>query len=384
MGCVPSSSSKKLSALVPNEFGFETRKPEKGRHPDHWFEINLTNKVLFPRISLSGVPDLLPGRLFTTRMPRDLAEDPSAKREFERKVEGHKLNAVLILTEKEEYNEYAKVDLEEFYESLGLEIMCYPIRDFDTPTVDEFTEMVKRATLALADGRNILVHCAGGNGRTGLLLCGILKTCGVENPIQVARKTKSTYVETPAQEKMVNDFPVIVPVADELCLKKPELAQLISLDKLLVEANHTAKLERSKRRYKARKMIAAGRRRIRKSEVRDTVVRGDVVAANRAPMRPAGEEEDGEEENDKSRQLQFANKYPSVQFRRAKQAFDLLDKNQDGRLSIREIQGVLNSLGASVSFGELLQMVNAYGSQEEKDPDRVTIDFQNFANVFLP
>ena len=35
--------------------------------PDHWYEINLTNAVLFANLSLDGLPQLAPGRLFTTR-----------------------------------------------------------------------------------------------------------------------------------------------------------------------------------------------------------------------------------------------------------------------------------------------------------------------------
>ena len=35
--------------------------------PDHWYEINLTNAVLFANLSLEGLSQLAPGRLFTTR-----------------------------------------------------------------------------------------------------------------------------------------------------------------------------------------------------------------------------------------------------------------------------------------------------------------------------
>ena len=312
-------------------------------------------------------------------MPRDLAENLKARTEFERKVKLHKLDIVLILTEKQEYEEYAKVDLEEFYHSLGLEILCFPIRDFATPTATEFTEMVKLATLNLADKKNILVHCAGGNGRTGLLLCGILKTCGVANPIQVARKTKSTYVETPEQEKMVTEFPVIVPVADELCSKQPGLAKIISLDKLLAEAKLQEKLNASKWRYQQRKRKKL-RATKRKTNHGDQSTDGDRRRFRRKTMpqhhphpRPAQEEAEPQEEQE-SRSLAHAKKYPSTQYRNAKKVFDLLDRNQDGRLSMNELQHAFRGLGARVNMRDLLRLIDAYGTQDEQDPDRVTIE----------
>lgn len=388
MGCTP-SSSKNIATLVPYGPVFEHRKPETGRDKDHWYEINLSNERLFPHVSMRGLPKLLPGRLFSTRMPRDLADNLDARVEFERKVKLHKLDIVLILTEKEEYDEYAKVDLEEFYEGLGLEILCFPIKDFATPSPEEFTEMVKLATLNLADSKNILVHCAGGNGRTGLLLCGILKTCGVANPIQVARKTKSTYVETPEQEKMVNNFPVIVPVADELCLKQPGLAKIISLDKLLAEAKLQQKLNASKRRYEARvrarnKLGKMGRRVTRRStHGGDSSMERDRKHRRKSAPQPKPSQDEAEPEHE-NRSLERAKKYPSTQYRNAKKVFDLLDRNKDGRLSMNELQNVFQGLGAKVNMRDLLRLIDTYGTKDEKDPDRVTIEFEEFAHVFLP
>ena len=40
---------------------------------------------------------------------------------------------MLILAETKEYEKYAGKDLEEFYRSLGLEILHHPIADFSVP-----------------------------------------------------------------------------------------------------------------------------------------------------------------------------------------------------------------------------------------------------------
>ena len=57
--------------------------------PDHWYENNLTNASLFANLTLDGLPQLVPGRLFTTRMPRDIVKDPHKRENF---VEKCKVN----------------------------------------------------------------------------------------------------------------------------------------------------------------------------------------------------------------------------------------------------------------------------------------------------
>ena len=53
----------------------------------------MTNAVLFANLTLDGLPQLVPGRLFTTRMPRNIVEDPSERKDF---VEKCKLNDLRV------------------------------------------------------------------------------------------------------------------------------------------------------------------------------------------------------------------------------------------------------------------------------------------------
>ena len=53
--------------------------------PDHWYEINLTNAMLFANLTLDGLPQLVPGRLFSTRMPRNIVKDPNERLDFIKK-----------------------------------------------------------------------------------------------------------------------------------------------------------------------------------------------------------------------------------------------------------------------------------------------------------
>ena len=110
--------------------------------PDHFFEINLANIQLFANLTLNDMDELLPGRLFTTRMPRNI-ENPESARKFQNRAKAVKLHTVLCLTEKSEYSKYAGGDLEAFYASIGINCINRPIIDFSLPDVDTMVQDVK-------------------------------------------------------------------------------------------------------------------------------------------------------------------------------------------------------------------------------------------------
>ena len=76
------------------------QKPENERanmDPDHWYELNLTNSFRFSNLTAADdAKQLVPGRLFTTRMPRNIY-DKSMKegKDFEEKVAKNNLKVVL-------------------------------------------------------------------------------------------------------------------------------------------------------------------------------------------------------------------------------------------------------------------------------------------------
>lgn len=60
--------------------------------------------MLFDNLALTGLSELLPGRLFTTRMPRNLT-DPARRARFAADAAARRLGTVLILAETKEYLE---------------------------------------------------------------------------------------------------------------------------------------------------------------------------------------------------------------------------------------------------------------------------------------
>ena len=76
----------------------EDEKPENEKEkmdPDHWYENNLTNASLFANLTLDGLPQLVPGRLFTTRMPRDIVKDPQERKDFVHKCKVNNLVSIV-------------------------------------------------------------------------------------------------------------------------------------------------------------------------------------------------------------------------------------------------------------------------------------------------
>ena len=109
--------------------------------PDHWYEINLTNAMLFANLTLDGLPQLVPGRLFSTRMPRNIVKDPQERMDFIKKCRKNDLRVrkflvlliirencllffqcICVLTETEEFEKYSGMEgLLDFYrEECGL------------------------------------------------------------------------------------------------------------------------------------------------------------------------------------------------------------------------------------------------------------------------
>mmetsp|Transcript_4738 Transcript_4738/g.7060 ORF Transcript_4738/g.7060 Transcript_4738/m.7060 type:complete len:209 (+) Transcript_4738:75-701(+) len=135
---------KELVDIITEELIPENEKI--GTDPDHWFEINLANCVLFPNLTLEGIEELLPGRLFTTRMPRDIITSPLAAEKFRQKKLFFNLDTALVLTETAEYAKYAGADLEEFYSSIGIKTIHRPIIDFSVPELTDIIQDIKVAS----------------------------------------------------------------------------------------------------------------------------------------------------------------------------------------------------------------------------------------------
>lgn len=219
--------------------------------PDHWYELKLTNTSLFSNLApekIRGMGQLVPGRLFTTRMPRELNDRTKCFADnFIRKVEEDNLKVVFCLTETEEFEKYAGIeDLMEFYkQECGLIVYNRAIPDFKIPTEGDLVDNILDLTYHLAKGHNCLVHCAGGTGRTGMVVAAIIQNFGVQDVVSRIRKVKSTYVETAEQELFLQSMPKAL--NNKIVEKMPKLACAIAAEHLIaVFRTHKIQLEQAK------------------------------------------------------------------------------------------------------------------------------------------
>jgi protein-tyrosine phosphatase len=224
--------------------------------PDHWYENNLCNAVLFANLSLEGVEQLVPGRLFTSRMPRNIDKDKRARRKFIEKCELNDLRVVCVLTEPEEFKKYSGMEgLLDFYvERCGLVVYNRAIPDFQIPTSGDLMNNILDLTYHLSKGENCLIHCAGGSGRTGMVVAAIVKNLGIYDPVSRIRRVKSTYVETFDQELFLRNMPKAID--SRIVREKPLLAKAIAAEHLIqVFYTHGQDLHKGKKRTDVTKAL---------------------------------------------------------------------------------------------------------------------------------
>ena len=120
------------------------------------------------------------------------------------------IGLVVVLTEQQEYLVYAMKDLPAFYKSNGLDVLHLPVPDFGVPSdPDEWEKGIKTVIDALKEGRNVVVHCLAGLGRTGVFLACLAKeTLGLsgDQSISWVRESIPGALENYNQEEFVINY----------------------------------------------------------------------------------------------------------------------------------------------------------------------------------
>ena len=87
---------------------------------------------------------------------------------------------IVLLTDKEMITLYGSKEYYFYcYEEQGITPHHSPIQDFSVPTnIGMFDRFISMMIRLLKNKRNILVHCHGGHGRTGIVTCSLVIRCG--------------------------------------------------------------------------------------------------------------------------------------------------------------------------------------------------------------
>ncbi len=148
------------------------------------------------------------GRLGLTLLPgrkdysRSLPDDLTAL-----KTQG--VSHVVSLVTDDELSAYGVNDLLNAYERAGFLLRRLPILDQSVCSPAEMADLVAWLAHHLAEGANIMLHCVGGLGRSGLVAACYLTSQGLtaEEAIEEVRCARSPRaIESAAQEAFIRNF----------------------------------------------------------------------------------------------------------------------------------------------------------------------------------
>src|SRR4028118_2302001 len=79
--------------------------------------------------------------------------------------------------EEHEYRGYKIPELFEHDTAEGIEVLRFAIEDMNVPReaeAEEYEGLIRNVVDRMRDGKNVVVHCRGGLGRTGTVAAGVL------------------------------------------------------------------------------------------------------------------------------------------------------------------------------------------------------------------
>ncbi len=151
-----------------------------------------------------------PGQLGLTILPgrkdfsRSLADDLTAMTE-------QGVTHVVSLITEDELSVYGVDELLNAYKKAGFIVRHVPILDQSVCSQTEMRELVQWLTQNATKGANIMIHCVGGLGRSGLAAASYLRTKGLDAEAAIAevRRARSPRaIESTIQEAFIRGFAV--------------------------------------------------------------------------------------------------------------------------------------------------------------------------------
>ena len=102
----------------------------------------------------------------------------------------------------------------------GLSFRPFPIVDRSVPSQSEAMRLIQQLDAELAGGKNLVVHCRQGIGRSGLIAAGLLVARGVSPEEAMERTSAARHVPIPETVEqrlwIMHDFPLTLSAAGNI------------------------------------------------------------------------------------------------------------------------------------------------------------------------
>lgn len=153
-----------------------------------------------------ALPYPLAGKIFRSEMPFS-RYDPAGSLLEDYLTAG--ISLVVILAEEQEILRATGIDLKNTYRNHGIKVLHFPVPDYETPDAKALDQILKQMVELAGSGRNLVMHCHAGIGRTGLMAACLAKRVmdlPGENAIQWVRAVIPGAIESLAQINFVLNY----------------------------------------------------------------------------------------------------------------------------------------------------------------------------------
>lgn len=140
-----------------------------------------------------------------------LSEAPGKYRDMEPDLEIVKNSNIDTIVCLMEWHELYKIGCEYYpqqAQEMGLYFYHLPIKDHNTPIIDDANVLINIIVDHLEQGHNVLVHCSGGVGRACTIVACCLCYFGYDplDAINLIRNLRANSIKRECQVQFINDY----------------------------------------------------------------------------------------------------------------------------------------------------------------------------------